>query len=161
MFNTFKLPSTRAALPGSGSASEIDLQQKDREVIHYTKKIWYRMDRVIPKGEHGGMEMSHAVLSYSQPFNPQLGGREDPINEAGLEYYSDLVDLLLSNRIEPWVTIFHWDTPKELDDRYGAWRNSEEKCQGLHAHQVLSIAHPGSRDGRTCLPYSISTQSEG
>jgi beta-glucosidase len=73
------------------------------------------------------------------------GGRHDPINEAGLKYYSDLVDLLLANDIQPWVTIFHWDTPEELDDRYGAWRNSEEIVKDYVRYATLLFERLGDR----------------
>jgi beta-glucosidase len=55
-----------------------------------------------------------------------LGGRKDPVNQKGLQYYIDLVDELLANGIEPMVTLFHWDLPEELDQRYGGLLNTEE-----------------------------------
>lgn len=36
------------------------------------------------------------------------------INEKGLDFYDKLVDELLANGIEPYVTLFHWDFPNEL-----------------------------------------------
>jgi len=44
------------------------------------------------------------------------------INEKGLQFYSDLVDELLANGIEPLVTLFHWDYPAALH-RWGGWLN--------------------------------------
>ena len=46
------------------------------------------------------------------------------VNEKGLQFYSDLVDELIANGIEPMVTIFHWDYPYALECK-GGWRNSE------------------------------------
>ena len=48
----------------------------------------------------------------------------DEINEKGVKFYSDLFDLLLENGIEPYVTLFHWDYPYELQKK-GGWLNDD------------------------------------
>ena len=55
-----------------------------------------------------------------------LGGRNDPVNPEGIAYYQDLVDELLANGIVPFVTLFHWDMPQGLHDRYLGMLNKEE-----------------------------------
>jgi beta-glucosidase len=47
---------------------------------------------------------------------------EGRMNEAGLDFYDRLVDLLVESGIEPWVTLFHWDFPEVLYKR-GGWLN--------------------------------------
>lgn len=46
------------------------------------------------------------------------------INEAGIKFYSDLIDELLKNGIEPYITLYHWDLPVELHYK-GGWLNRE------------------------------------
>ena len=42
------------------------------------------------------------------------------INQAGIDFYSRLVDALLEADIEPWITLYHWDLPQILQDK-GGW----------------------------------------
>jgi beta-glucosidase len=42
------------------------------------------------------------------------------VNAKGLDFYDRLVDELLANDIEPFATLFHWDTPQALEDA-GGW----------------------------------------
>lgn len=44
------------------------------------------------------------------------------VNEAGLDYYSRLIDALLARGVTPYATLFHWDLPLALE---GGWANRE------------------------------------
>ncbi|XP_039750553.1 myrosinase 1-like [Pararge aegeria] len=49
-------------------------------------------------------------------------GFVNEINEVGAKYYSDLIDALLAEGIEPVVTIYHWEMPVKILD-LGGWAN--------------------------------------
>jgi beta-glucosidase len=48
-------------------------------------------------------------------------GRGQP-NPKGVDHYDRLVDDLLANGVEPYVTLFHWDLPSALP---GGWRSRD------------------------------------
>ncbi|MCX8058488.1 MAG: GH1 family beta-glucosidase [Spirochaetes bacterium] len=54
-------------------------------------------------------------ISWPRIF-PQGKGQ---INEKGVDFYDRLIDLLLKKGIKPFVTIFHWDLPFELQKNGG------------------------------------------
>jgi beta-glucosidase len=46
------------------------------------------------------------------------------INQEGIEFYNKLIDECLGQGIKPWLTLYHWDLPHELELR-GGWTNRE------------------------------------
>lgn len=57
-------------------------------------------------------------LSVSWPrLLPEGRGRIAP---GGLEFYDRLLDQLVAAGIRPWVCLYHWDLPQQLQDR-GGW----------------------------------------
>lgn len=47
-----------------------------------------------------------------------------PVNQAGIDYYKDMIREMRANGIEPYLTMFHWEYPQALQDR-GGWLNPE------------------------------------
>lgn len=68
----------------------------------------------------GGLGVGANRFSVSWPrVLPSGTGR---VNEAGLDFYSRVVDATLANGMQPWLTAYHWDLPQALQDQ-GGWEN--------------------------------------
>ncbi|KAK1687039.1 hypothetical protein QYE76_047887 [Lolium multiflorum] len=52
-------------------------------------------------------------------------GRFGDVNLDGVAFYNAIIDALVLKGIQPFVTIFHYDTPHELEERYGGWLSPE------------------------------------
>ena len=65
-----------------------------------------------------GVAMYRMSLAWSRIFPD---GRGKP-NQKGVDHYNKVVDNLLENGIEPYVTMFHWDLPAALP---GGWQNRD------------------------------------
>jgi beta-glucosidase len=65
-------------------------------------------------------ELGIDAFRFSIAWPRVLPNGRGAVNEKGLDFYDRLVDALLENGIEPYVTLFHWDTPQVLDEA-GGW----------------------------------------
>ncbi|SCF17708.1 beta-glucosidase [Micromonospora coriariae] len=108
-----------------------------------TPSIWDTFCRVpgaVANGDHGDVACDHyhrmpqdvALIAdlgldtyrFSVAWPRVQPGGRGPANPAGLAFYDRLVDELLGRGVDPWVTLYHWDLPQELEDA-GGWPNRD------------------------------------
>ncbi|KAJ9174430.1 hypothetical protein P3X46_013074 [Hevea brasiliensis] len=70
-----------------------------------------------------GFEAFRFSISWSRVI--PSGRVREGVNEHGIEFYNNLIDEIIQNGMEPYATIFHWDTPQALEDKYGGFLSSE------------------------------------
>lgn len=79
-------------------------------------------------------ELGLKAYRFSIAWSRILPNGQGKPNEKGLDFYRNLVDALVANDIEPFVTLHHWDLPIALDD-LGGWANRDA------AHWFADYAH--------------------
>ncbi|CAG7866032.1 unnamed protein product [Brassica rapa] len=91
---------------GSIADDSYNLYKEDVDLLHQIGFDAYRFSiswsRILPRGDLKG-----------------------GINQAGIDYYNNLINLLLSKGVKPFVTLFHWDLPEALEHAYGGFLGSE------------------------------------
>jgi beta-glucosidase len=66
-----------------------------------------------------GVKVYRLSIAWPRVF-PEGDGQP---NDKGMAYYERVVDELLANGIDPYVTLFHWDLPQALQDKQGGWES--------------------------------------
>jgi beta-glucosidase len=59
---------------------------------------------------------------FSISWSRMLPNGSGEINQAGINYYNSVINHCLELGIEPWLTLYHWDLPHELE-KQGGWTN--------------------------------------
>jgi len=55
---------------------------------------------------------------------PRVITQSGELNQAGVDYYLNILDTLNSKNIKVFVTLYHWDLPQHLEDN-GGWLNRD------------------------------------
>lgn len=87
---------------------------------HESIDFYHRYKEDIKLFKEMGFKCLRTSICWARIFP---NGDDATPNEKGLKFYDDLFDELISNNIEPVVTINHFDTPIELSKKYGGWKN--------------------------------------
>lgn len=100
-----------AATPGKVRNGETG----DVACDHYHR---YREDVTLMR------ELGLRAYRFSIAWPRILPAGRGAVNARGIDFYDRLVDQLLANGIEPYVTLYHWDLPQALEDQ-GGWPNRD------------------------------------
>ncbi|KAG6845055.1 Beta-glucosidase 1B [Tephrocybe sp. NHM501043] len=123
-----------AKLPGK------TLDGRDGDVATDSYRLWKEDVELLAKY---GVKAYRFSISWSRII--PLGGRDDAINQEGVKFYSDLIDALLAHGITPFVTLYHWDLPQALHDRYGGWLNKDEVVKDYTRYTKVCFESFGDR----------------
>uniref|UniRef100_A0ACD5Y8T5 Uncharacterized protein n=1 Tax=Avena sativa TaxID=4498 RepID=A0ACD5Y8T5_AVESA len=82
-------------------------------------EFYYRYKEDLKLITDMNMDTFRFSLSWARilPTGTIAGG----INKAGVDFYNSLINEVLAKGLVPYVTIFHFDTPQALDDKYGSF----------------------------------------
>jgi len=117
----------------------INGENGDISVDHY-----HRMTDDIKLMKQLNLQAYRFSISWSRVL-PEGRGR---VNRKGIDFYNRLVDNLLEAGILPFVTLYHWDLPSELQNA-GGWLN-RRICDWFTEYAQLMYKSLGDRVNFWC-----------
>ncbi len=88
---------------------------KNGETCHEACDHYQRYEEDVALMKEMGLKSYRFSVSWCRVMPA-----EGKINPKGLDFYSNLVDELIKNGIEPLVTLYHWDLPLWVQEK-GGW----------------------------------------
>ena len=82
--------------------------------------FYHRYKEDIKMFSEMGFKVFRTSINWTRIFP---NGDDETPNEKGLEFYDNLFDELLKYNIQPLITLSHYETPMNLVEKYGSWRN--------------------------------------
>lgn len=86
----------------------------DVAVDHY-----HRYEEDIRLMAEMGLQVYRFSIAWSRIFPTSM----DEVNQKGLDFYHHIIDLCIDHHIVPMVTIYHWDLPLFLQQKYRGWES--------------------------------------
>ena len=69
-------------------------------------------------------ELGHNSFRFSISWSRLIPGGVGKVNEKAIDFYNKVINELLKNNIEPFITLFHFDMPLEMQQK-GGWESRE------------------------------------
>ena len=100
---------------------------------------------------------------------PRVMNQEGELNEKGVSFYIQLLDVLIEANIKPFVTLYHWDLPQYLEAK-GGWlyrqtaydfQNYADKITAALGERVYSYATFNEPFCSAYLGYEIGVHAPG
>jgi len=88
-------------------------------------------------------EMNLQAYRFSVSWPRIFPKGKGKINHKGVEFYDNLINELIANDIEPFVTLYHWDLPL-IFNKIGAWE-SREVVDAFVSYAKFMFNHYGDR----------------
>lgn len=112
------------------TAGRHDLSRKITDVIepsefypnHEAIDFYHRFRGDIALFSEMGLKCLRTSIAWTRIFP---NGDEKLPNEDGLKFYDEVIDELLKNKIEPVITLSHFEMPLHLVKKYGGFRNKK------------------------------------
>jgi hypothetical protein len=119
--------------------------QEDIDLMHSLGLKAYRFSiswsRILPTGIAEGNESGD--YRYSETKG---------INYDGVQFYNRIINSLIAKGIEPFITLYHWDLPQSLQDKYKGWEGEQiiedfakvkdfYSIQQVHRHNLTFFVH--------------------
>ncbi|XP_020549787.1 cyanogenic beta-glucosidase-like [Sesamum indicum] len=109
VWDVFTLRTPALILDGSNGNVAVDVYMKYKEDIKMMKSMGFDAYR----------------FSISWPRILPGGKLCLGVNREGIDFYNDIINTLKDYKIEPYVTLFHWDTPYALEQEYGGFLSQD------------------------------------
>lgn len=115
--NPAKAPATLFDLP---EGAKFMLDKNEIYPNHEGVDFYHHYKEDIKLMAQMGFKTFRMSISWSRLFP---NGDEKEPNEQGIIYYKNIFHELKKYNIEPIVTLWHYDTPLHLEEKYGGWKN--------------------------------------
>lgn len=70
-------------------------------------------------------ELGMKTYRFSIAWTRIIPDGDGEVNQKGIDFYNKVINKLIENNIEPFVTLYHFDLPFALVEKYNGWESRE------------------------------------